>query len=78
MVGPRKNFVLHFWDHSSGCKFLVDLGAQVSAIPACSQDRHVASTDPALQAVNGFSFHTFGTRTVPITIGGGSFILGVL
>ena len=71
MVGPHKNFVLHFSDRSSGCKFLVSL------IPAGSQDRHVASACPALQAANRSSIHTFGTCIVPITIGG-SFICGIL
>ena len=50
VVDTSKIFVLHVWDLSSGCIFLVDSGAQVGVIPASCSDKTSSFPLKALQA----------------------------
>ena len=75
VVGPRKNFVLHFWDRSSVCEFLVDSGMQVNVIPAHSQDRHVAPTGPPFKLSMDPPF-THLVHILCLLLKGGSLLVG--
>ena len=49
--------------------FLVDTGAQVSVTPACKLDKKTGSRGPLLQAANGSTLTTYGTRVVCLRFG---------
>ena len=51
------------WDRPERC-FLVDTGAQVSVTPAYKLDKKRGSRGPPLQAANGSTITTYGTRVV--------------
>ena len=57
-------------DYASGTHFLVDTGAEVSVIPP-SRSEHHRNKDSKLilQAVNGSSITTFGTRSLTLNLG---------
>ncbi|GFS16759.1 transposon Ty3-G Gag-Pol polyprotein [Elysia marginata] len=55
---------LFLTDLNTGRRFLVDTGAQVSVIPPTWFDRHHGQHGPPLQAANGTSISTYGSRTV--------------
>ncbi|GFR81273.1 transposon Ty3-G Gag-Pol polyprotein [Elysia marginata] len=57
---------LFLTDLNTGHRFLVDTGAQVSVIPPTWFDRHHGQHGPPLQAANGTSISTYGSRTVPL------------
>ena len=58
-------FFIH--DFASGTRFLVDIDAEVSVIPPSLTDRH-HKTKLTLQAVNGSSIPTYGTRSLTLNI----------
>ena len=57
-------------DYASGTHFLVDTGAEVSVIPPSRSERHHNKDSKlTLQAVNGSSITTFGTRSLTLNLG---------
>ncbi|GFR71912.1 retrovirus-related Pol polyprotein [Elysia marginata] len=54
----------------SGRRFLVDTGAQVSAVPASQFDRKSGPNDNPLQAANGTTIATYGSRNVSLCFNG--------
>ena len=65
-VGPEQ---LIIQDDNSGLQFLIDTGAQVSIIPATNQDRSNNGKGKPLQAANGSSIDTYGSRNVSLKLG---------
>ena len=68
--GPTPSRLFFVTDRTSGTRFLVDTGAQVSVIPPppnCS--RKLSSTDVTLQAVNNSGIATFGERSLTLNLG---------
>jgi hypothetical protein len=63
----RTTQLLHVQDALSGRRFLVDTGANVSVFPgpAAAQDNPCHTR---LEAANGTTIRTYGTRTIPISI----------
>lgn len=60
--------LLYVWDRSTGHKFLVDTGAQVSVFPASSCDRRKEATEPLI-AANGSRINTYGTKSIRLNLG---------
>ncbi|RUS78761.1 hypothetical protein EGW08_013477 [Elysia chlorotica] len=56
-------------DEKSKRRFLVDTGAQVSVTPASWADKVSGTTGPNLQAANGSSIATYGSRVVHLHFG---------
>ena len=55
-------------DKRSGSQFLVDIGAQVSVIPATWLDKHNGPSQQPLQAANGTNIKTYGSCNMPLDI----------
>ena len=58
-ISSRLFFILECTTHQ---RFLVDTGAEVSAIPPTKADRKVGQAGLSLQATNGTQIPTLGTR----------------
>ena len=56
-------------DGNSGHRFLVDTGAEVSVIPPTPAEQKHKQDGLGLQAVNGSSISTFGTRSLTLDLG---------
>ena len=67
--GQPQSRLLFLTDSNSGCRFLIDTGAEVSVIPPSSTDRKNKQDCSGLQAVNGSSIATFGTRSLTLDLG---------
>ncbi|HIE75111.1 MAG TPA: hypothetical protein EYP93_02640, partial [Gammaproteobacteria bacterium] len=67
-VGPKQS-LLFVRDAGSGRQFLVDTGAEVSIIPATSQEVQSKYNEYKLVAANGTAIRTFGTRSLVLIIG---------
>ena len=65
---PTCHLVFFVHDLASGTRFLVVIGAEVCAIPPSPTDRH-HKTKLTLQAVNGLSLPTYGTRSLTLILG---------
>ena len=68
-TGQDLSRLFYVTDSSTGSKFLVDTGAQVSIIPPSSTDRRTLCTNLTLKAVNGTPIKTFGTRSLTLSLG---------
>lgn len=56
-------------DTSSGKRFLVDTGANVSVLPPTKWQRHVSDSDNfKLYAANGSEIRTYGTRNLELDV----------
>lgn len=56
-------------DRQSKRRFLIDTGAEVSAIPATAEHRRASKCVQSLQAVNGSSIATYGQRSLTLNLG---------
>ena len=56
-------------DRTTGLKFLVDTGAEVSVLPPSRRVCTPSTPGPALQAANQSPIATFGTRTLVLNLG---------
>ena len=61
--------LLFLTDTTSGRRFLIDTGAEVSVIPPSSTDRKNKQDCSGLRAVNGSPIATFGTRSLTLDLG---------
>ena len=59
--GQKQGHLFHVVDKSSGLRFLVDTGAEVSVIPPSQTDRKCPQQNFTLQAVNNTSITTHGS-----------------
>ena len=65
----HKHTQLFVTDSISKRCFLADTGAQVSVTPAFKLDKRTGSRKPPLQAANGSTITTYGTRVVCLRFG---------
>ena len=69
-TGPTRSSRLFFIkDHTSGEKFLVDTGAEVSVLPPSGPPSSRQPTGYSLQAANHSSIATYGTRSLTLDLG---------
>ena len=68
-AGHQPSRLFYVTDRSTGLRFLVDTGAQVSVIPPSRTDRKSPHPNLTLQAVNGTAIPTFGTRSLTLNLG---------
>ena len=68
-AGHQHSRLFYVTDRSSGFRFLVDTGAQVSVIPPYPTDLRSPHPHLTLQAVNGTAIQTFGTRSLTLSFG---------
>ncbi len=68
VAGHSSSRLFFVSDKSSGTRFLVDTGADVSVIPPTQADRSHRQ-DFCLQAVNGTPIHTYGTKSLTLNLG---------
>ena len=67
VAGPYLCRLFYVTDHTLGLQFLIDTGAQVSVVPPSPKDR--PSPHPlTLQAVNGTTIRTYGTRSLTLNL----------
>ena len=62
----RLFFVL---ERTSDRRFLVDTGAEVSVLPVSQVDRQSGYMGPSLQAANGTTISTYGSRSLTLNLG---------
>lgn len=60
---------LHIYDRTSGFRFLIDTGSDVSIIPATAKDRRKPPTSFRLHAANGTTIKTYESRLVATDLG---------
>ena len=61
--------LLFVTDRTSGQRYLVDSGAEVSVLPATRIDRQTLKKGPPLRAANGSAIPTFSKRTLSLHFG---------
>ena len=66
--GQKQGHLFHVVDNSSGLRFLVDTGAEVSVILPSQTDRKCPQQNFTLQAVN-ISITTYGSRSLSLNLG---------
>ena len=69
----RNNGLLFVCDATSKRQFLVDTGAEISVVPATGLERRTRQPGSPLQAANGSSIQTYGTRTLPLHFAPGKY-----
>ena len=67
-VGLNCSRLFYVHDHSTGFRFLVDTGAEVSVVPPSRTDRNRRGNF-CLQAVNRTDITTYGLRSLSLTLG---------
>ena len=66
----REGNLMYGYDHNSGRRYLVDCGAEVSALPDSGFNTRILSPGPPLEAANGSCIGTYGHRLIPLYING--------
>ena len=69
MPGHSPSRLFYITDHSSGLRFLVDTGAQVSVIPPTPAQRKHTHDNFQLQAVNSSPITTYGNQSLTLDLG---------
>ena len=67
--GRSTSRLLFLPDANSGCRFLIDTGAEVSVVPPSPTDRNNKQDCLGLREVNGSPIATFGTRSLTLDLG---------
>ena len=65
----RSSRILYIKDRNSRLRFMIDTGADVSAIPPSQEERRRINSSFSLQAVNHSSIATFGNKSINIDLG---------
>ena len=68
VAGKHPSRLFFVSDRTTGLRFLVDTGAEVSLIPASPSDRRRRPLGPALQAANSTSIATYGFRSLTLDL----------
>ena len=66
--------LLYIREARSGRHLLVDTGAEVSVFPATGQDARTRRPDGKLEAANGSTCCTYGTRKITLSLDGRTFV----
>ena len=67
--GQQPSRLFYITDKTTGTRFLVDTGADVSVIPPSQYERRQPSDHFTLQAVNNTPIATYGTRSLTLDLG---------
>ena len=67
--GLSSSRLFYVTDKTTGKRFLVDTGAEVSVIPPCNTQRQTKVDTLVLQAVNNTSIGTYGKRSLTLDLG---------
>ena len=67
-AGPTESCLFYITDRTSGLKFLIDTGAEVSVVPR-SHTHRKTQKGPSLQAINNTSIPTYGTCSLTLNLG---------
>ena len=68
-VGTTINNLFYVNDTRFHRRFLVDTGAEISVIPATSEDRRTRPTTRPLSAANGTTIQTYGIKNIRFRLG---------
>ena len=68
VTGPHPCHLFYVTDRNLSLRFLVDTGAQVSVVPPTHNTKPSSNT-LTLQAVNGTTIRTYGTRSLTLNLG---------
>ena len=68
-AGHLTSRLFYVSDRSTRMNFLVDTGAEVSAIPRSRAQQNVSCQGNSLQAVNNTTIATYGTRSLTLDLG---------
>ena len=68
-AGHQPSRLFYIADRSTCLKFLVDTGAEVSAVPRSRAQRKYHQQGPSLQAVNNTTIATYGTCSLTLDLG---------
>ena len=68
-AGRLTSRLFHAYDRSMQMQFLVDTGAEVSAVPRSFVRQKLTCQGPSLQVVNNTTIATYGTRSLTLDIG---------
>lgn len=66
---PPPSHLFYVTDRTTGLRFVVDMGAEVSVIPPSAADRKNRQNNFSLQAVNSTPIATYGNRLLILNIG---------
>ena len=69
VAGPLPSCLFFITDRTTGNKFLVDTGAEVSVIPPSRAERQYRRDSLTLQAANNTSIATYGKRSLTLNLG---------
>ena len=67
--GPNPSCRLFVRDKTSGQRFLMDTGAEVSVLPPTAKDRQHCNTALDLHAANNTTIATYGQRLLQVNVG---------
>lgn len=67
-AGLPSSRLLYVTEHTTGLRFLVDTGAEVSVLPPSRIERTHRQDDFSLRAVNGTPIATYGTRSLTMDL----------
>ena len=68
-TGLQQSRLFYVTDHSTGLRFLVDTGAEISVIPPSRTERKHQQDDFSLQAVNNTAIATYSRRSLTLDLG---------
>ena len=68
VAGLSPSHLFYISDHSTNLNFLVDTGAEVSAIPPTRANRNNCQNGLTLQAINNTSIPTYGKRSLSLDL----------
>ena len=68
-TGLQPNHLFYVTDKTTGFRFLVDTGAEVSVIPPSPADRKHRQDSFTLRAVNHISIATYGQYSLTLNLG---------
>ena len=69
LPGGRSSRILYIQDRVLRLKFMVDTGADISAIPPSPDERRHINPNFSLRAVNRSSISTFGNKSMRLDLG---------
>ena len=68
-AGHLTSRLFYVTDRPTKMQFLVDTGAEVSAVPRSRTQQRVQCQGPSLQAVNNTTIKTYGTCSLTLDLG---------
>ena len=69
VTGLLPSRLFYIMDKSSGYRFLIDTGAEISVLPPSRSDRKHPQKGSDLLAVNGSAITTYGKRSLTLNLG---------